>query len=204
MKINREQLTNLTKRSYLTYLKLFPVLKKEKTKQYGMLILTFGTMMFFGIFAINPTLTTIVELHRKLDDARLAERELSKKITNLAILQNKFALLTADYDRIIAALPQNPHPTRLIGQMQAIAKKTGVALQVLNVKSIEIASLEKSKSAFAFSLQVSGTYDQIMGFLATLTKFDRIVITDSLAIKKASVFEKQITITVEATSHYSR
>jgi Tfp pilus assembly protein PilO len=203
MKISTQGLRNLPKKTYLEYIRLFPVLQKEKNKQYGMLTLTFATMIFFAIFAINPTLTTIAQLQRKLADARLVEKELSKKITNLGVLQDKFQALTPDYNLILAAIPQSPKAALFLGQLQAIAKQSAVELTSLQTEGITLASVNPSKNnRFSFSIEVSGTYENIHAFLTLLTQFERIVTVTSLSIAKDSVYDREMSVSIHGEAYF--
>src|SRR3989344_3603535 len=188
MKINKEGFEHITKRTYLEYIRLFPVLKKERNKQYGMLIFTFATMTFFGIFAINPTLTTIVELQKKLTDSRLVHEQLTQKINNLSTLQNKYTLLTPDLPLIEAALPPTVNATRFMGQIQTIVRQSGVSMDGISFGALTLASTSPiTEGDFTFSMQVSGTFAEINAFLKTLTTFDRIVVIDSLSLAKEAI-----------------
>lgn len=203
MKINREGIEHATKQTYLEYLKLFPVLKKERNQQYGMLIITFLTMTFFGLFAINPTLTTIAELHRKLDDAKFTDRVLTQKIKALSDLQNKYSQLAPDLETIESGVPPTVNATKFIGQLHSIVSQTSVTLTHISFGSVKISSDPPVKEgAFSFTMTVEGTYSQIDAFLQKLTNFDRIVVLDSISILKSEAGGSKIGITVTGNAHY--
>lgn len=205
MKINRSGLEHATKRTYLEYMKLFPVLKKERNKQYGMLIFTFATMTFFGIFAINPTLTTIAELQRSLEDARFVEQQLATKIKNLSLLQNQYTTITPDLELVEAALPTTPEATLFIGQLQTITTQSGVTLEGIGFGGLTLASPSPIEDGtFTFTMQIKGTYSQINLFLTTLTGFDRIVVLDGITIAKQSIEGAAITLTIEGAAHFKK
>ncbi|MDP3941756.1 MAG: type 4a pilus biogenesis protein PilO [bacterium] len=205
MKINKEGFEKITKKTYLEYIRLFPVLKKERNKQYGMLIFTFATMTFFGIFAINPTLTTIAELQRKLTDAKEVHQELSQKIDNLSVLQNKYAQLTPDLLLIEAALPQTVSATRFMGQLQAIVRQSGISVDGISFGALTLASNPKvTEGKFTFSLQASGTFSQINSFLNSLTTFDRIVVIDSLSLVKETVGGATVNLAIAGSASFKQ
>lgn len=205
MKINRSSLEHATKRTYLEYMKLFPVLKKERNKQYGMLVFTFATMTFFGIFAINPTLTTIAELQRSLEDARFVEQQLSTKIKNLSLLQSQYTTITPDLEIVEAALPASPEATLFMGQLQTIIAQSGVALEGVGFGGLTLASpLPVEDGTFTFTMQVKGTYSQMNLFLTTLTGFDRVVVLDTITIAKQSIEGTTITLTLEGAAHFKK
>lgn len=205
MKINRTSLEHVTKKTYLQYMRLFPVLKKERNKQYGMLIFTFATMTFFGIFAINPTLTTIAQLQRTLSDARLVEKQLSTKISSLSSLQGQYTQITPDLIAIEDAVPTTPEATLFIGQLLTIVSQSGVTLGGVGFGGLTLNAVPPVESGtFTFSMQVQGNFAQINAFLTKLTSFDRIVVLDSISISKQSVGASSISISIVGAGHFKK
>lgn len=70
MKINKDLLKN----TKIKYLQLLPNLKGEKTQKFTTLILTFFALSFFGLLAINPTISTISELNKELEDNKFVDQ----------------------------------------------------------------------------------------------------------------------------------
>lgn len=205
MKINRANLTHATKKTYLEYMRLFPVLKKERNKQYGMLIFTFATMTFFGIFAINPTLTTIAELQRSLEDARLVEKELSTKIKNLSALQMQYTQITPDLLLIEQALPQTADATRFMGQIQTLLSQSGVTLLGVSYGGLTLSSATPiEKGMFTFSMQVQGTFSEINAFLTGLTAFERIAVLNAISITKQTTGGTTMTVAIEGATYFKK
>src|SRR5687767_10764921 len=86
----------------------FILSRDEKTKNLSAIILTFLALSFFGLFAINPTISTIVQLKKEIADNQEVNQKLEEKITNLSTLQQKYNLLQNDIPFIFSAIPQNP------------------------------------------------------------------------------------------------
>ena len=82
MKLPKNYFENLTAAKYREYLKLLPNLQQEHAQSLLTLILTFAALCFFGIFAINPTLTTIADLEKQVADDRQVNQELTTKIAD--------------------------------------------------------------------------------------------------------------------------
>ena len=82
-------------RKYRAFLKLLPPIKNENTRIITTLILTFAAMTFFGAFAINPTLTTIVNLKKQLEDSQIVYNKLVEKNNNLSFLLNQYNSLSS-------------------------------------------------------------------------------------------------------------
>jgi Tfp pilus assembly protein PilO len=184
---------DFTKARYLAVVKAFPQLKSEQTQVYFMLILTFVALSFLGIFAINPTLTTIAELQKKLADSTFVDEQLKTKITNLSSLRTQYDELTTSWPIVNAAVPDTPLAAYVLGQVQTIAKDTGVSIVdletfevTLNKRSIPI---QQKESSFTFSVSVTGSPQSQLQFLQALTQFDRVISLESITYSSE---EKQI------------
>ena len=55
------QIKGIKKEQYEKYLELIPDLKKEKAQKYITIVLTLATTIILGLFAINPTFSTIAK-----------------------------------------------------------------------------------------------------------------------------------------------
>src|SRR5580700_7871794 len=123
MKLPKSYFENLTAAKYREYLKLLPNLRQEQAQSLLMLILTFAALSFFGIFAINPTLSTIFDLQKQLSDDTLVNQQLQTKIDNLSALEQQYNELGTNLTNIYSAVPQNPEASLLSAQIAALVQK---------------------------------------------------------------------------------
>ena len=176
-------LQNLSKQRYLEYLKMLPDLRKQKTRDYTMLVLTFFAMTFFGIFAINPTLSTITKLLRELKDSKFTEKSLEEKISNLSSLIQKQNELSSDLPFVLAAVPETAHAPELLGQIQSIAASTGVT--IIDLQSYEVSLTPNRQTpktnTYEFSVNVEGDESTLTQFLTKLTKFNRLLVITNVS-----------------------
>lgn len=185
MKLPKNYFENLTISKYREYLKLLPDMQHENTRIITTLILTFTAMSFFGIFAINPTLSTIVTLKKQLSDSQLVDEKLGTKVNNLSTLQQQYSQLNVDLSTVFEAIPATPQAPSLMGQIFALSQKTRVQTTSVEVSNVQlIGGKEVGETVFAFSLQVQGSYADLMNFAKSLTKINRIISVDSLSITK--------------------
>lgn len=172
---------------YREYLKLLPDFKKENTRLITMLIFTFAALSFFGIFAINPTLSTIVELHKKLADSEAVHEQLSTKINNLSQLQQQYTQIEKDLSLVNNAIPENANVPISTGQIRALAKKYNLQIVTLRINEVLLASPNLSKvnvSSFVFNLEAKGDYDDMISFASAVTDMSRVITIESLVITK--------------------
>lgn len=194
MKPNKDSLKNIR----LRYLKFLPDFKAEKARKITTLIMTLASLSFFGLFAINPTLSTIAELNKELDDMRLVDQRLSDKINNLTVLQQKYTNLQADLPIIFTSIPKDPEVPLFVAQTQAVANSASVSLESLQTFEVEVNKNPNLKkySSFSFALTADGNYNNLNNFLSNLSNMQRIVEVDiiSLTRKTGSADLLQLTL----------
>lgn len=178
-------ITDFTKERYLALVKSYPPLKEEKTQVYIMLILTFLALTFLGIFAINPTLTTITQLQRKLDDAKFADQSLKHKIDNLSSLNTQYESLADTWPVVDSVMPNEPKSVPLLGKIQALAKSSNVVLSDLQTNDVIIAKSGpkpkyQKEASFVFTATAQGTKENLYSFVKSIYLFDRIIAIESI------------------------
>lgn len=189
------------------YFKVPTQLKGEKTQTVTTLILTLIAFSFLGFFAISPTLSTITELQKQLEDYNFVENQLNQKITNLSILQQKYNLLQKDLPVIMSAIPQNPTAPFLFGQIQNIAKDSNVSLIRIQSSSIELSKQIEGAdkySSFNFSLEVEGSYKNMLIFLSSLSNYERILILDSISVNKNSEKKEGLRLNIRGKTLFKK
>lgn len=187
MKLPKNYFENLSAAKYREYLKLLPHAQQEGIKNFITLLLTFAALTFFGIFAINPTLSTIIDLKRQLKDNKFVADQLQKKYTALSTLQQEYGTLTSQLPVVFDAIPQDPAVFLLTGQIQALAKQSGVTITELRVFEVEIAGKGKTvikNPSFSFALQANGSYEKLLSFANSLSRLNRIVTIESISLSK--------------------
>lgn len=182
-------LQDFSKQRYLEYLKMLPDIKSEKTQIYTTLIFTFVALIVFGIFAINPTLTTITQLHTELAERKYVEQQLSQKITNLGSLQDQYSKFGTDLDYITRAVPKNPDTTSITGQLQALGEQAGIQITTLQINTAQLSPSKKpaemlKSHPISFVVTGTGTFTQIDRFLRELIAFQRITTIEIIGIDR--------------------
>ncbi|RJQ35882.1 hypothetical protein C4559_05990 [Candidatus Microgenomates bacterium] len=200
---------NLLKSIYnKDYLKLLPDFKEERTQAFTTIALTLAAISIFGVFAISPTLSTIGNLKKQLDDNLFVEKKLEEKIANLSVLQLKYSLIEKDIPLILSLLPQKPNIPFFLGQLQSIAKSSN--LNVTRIQSSQV-DLTKPKdvldkySSFAFSLDgEASSYMEITDFLSKLLNFDRIITIDMLSINNKTEKKDVLKFSLRGRAYFKK
>ncbi|HYM64920.1 MAG TPA: type 4a pilus biogenesis protein PilO [Candidatus Sulfotelmatobacter sp.] len=199
---------NIKKDEYAKYLDLIPNFKSEKAQKYTTIILSLSASIILGIFAISPTLSTIANLQRQLDDDKFVEQKLQEKINNLSILQQKYSALQKDLPIIFAAVPKGSEIPSFLAQMQGLSKESNINLdsfQTFKVQVSEESSLNKKYSTFDFGFKVQGDYQTLITFLNKLSSFQRIVTISLVSITKSTENNNpSLELNVKGTAYFKK
>ena len=199
------ELHNLPKNVYLQYIKLFPVTQTEQVKNYTTLLLTLVAIIVFSLFAISPTINTIVELRKTLADSQFADNALEEKLAALESLQNQYDSLDDRIERVSATIPTSPEVPLLLAKVQTLARDAGlsiVKLETLQVELTKSGAVGSEPDSFVFSITVSGSYDQVRQFLDSLPRLDRLVSVDAITLNRSLSTSGQVTGTIRARAYF--
>lgn len=174
------------KNSYL-YKNIFPILKKEKTQNFTTIVLTFVTLSFFGLFAINPTITTIARLQKQLSDSKFVDQKLQEKISALNTLQNQYMLIKEDIPIMLNSIPTRPETILFTALLQGVSQKNNITISRLQLFQVELSKKQNEKdiySSFPFVIEAEGTQDNLTTFLDSLINFQRIISIENISYGK--------------------
>jgi Tfp pilus assembly protein PilO len=198
----RFQIKGIKKEQYEKYLELIPDLKREKAQRYITIVLTLTTAIILGLFAINPTLSTIANLQKQINDSNFVEQKLQQKINNLAVLQQSYSNLQPDLSVVNDAVPTTTQIPLFLADIQSIAKDASLTLSGLQTSTVNLSGpVVGDPASFDFTLTATGTYQSMIDFLSRIINFQRIIALKSVAIStnngilqlgiKGTVFFKQ-------------
>ncbi|OGH48212.1 MAG: hypothetical protein A3A51_04270 [Candidatus Levybacteria bacterium RIFCSPLOWO2_01_FULL_39_10] len=167
------------------YRQILPYLKKEKNQQYLFIILTLSASIFFALFAINPTLSTIVRLRREISDSQFVNEKLTQKVNNLSTLTSAYQDIEEEIPFLLDAVPANSDAPILVGQIQTLAEEHAVVFTNISISPINLKVDSATKSSVLnFELVGNATYENIYSFLRDLINMQRIVVVDGFSLSK--------------------
>lgn len=175
------------KQEYAKYLAFMPDLKQERTKKFTTIVLTLLASIILGLFAVSPTLSTIANLQKQINDNTFVDQKLQQKIDSLSILQQKYANVQNDLSVVTDAIPTSAQLPLLVAQIQTIAKNNNLKLNTFQTFEVDLSSknlTNKNYSSFDFGLSAEGTYQQVTAFLDNLVNFQRIITITNISISK--------------------
>lgn len=165
------------------YKALVPLFEKPKVGAYTMFILSFFTIAFFGTLAIKPTLVTIVQLKKQIEDNRIVNEKMDDKINKLRLADVAYRDVQADLPAIFESLPNKPQTALLLGKLNRIFTENNIDILILQFDPINITPPNtdpSSASMLTFTLTGKASYQDALKFISLLSSMDRIVVIDSV------------------------
>lgn len=185
--------------------RLTPLFKTRKVKAYGMFILSLLTASFFGIFAIRPTVTTIVHLKREIRDKQLVEVALSEKINTLSSLDQIYQRIKDDLPVVEAVLPSRPQINTLVNLIERVVSDSELEIQSVQFQAVELVSSSLKEQVFQttpipFSASFIGSYPNLVSGLGDFGNVSRLVTVESVEINKHR--EEGLVLNLRGQSYY--
>jgi len=198
---------NKIKNKYSFALPYLSHLNSERSQKIFGIALTLCALSFFGIFAISPTISTILTLRNEIKDNEYVLNQMEVKIKNLNNLKRQYANLQIDLPAITNAITTQPEAHLLLAQIQGIAQMSNITISSLQSSEVEILksnnSVNKDYYSYSFSLEGTGSSENIYKFIQTLTSMERIVNIDSLSIGGSSNLDtKSAGFNIRGTTYF--
>lgn len=187
---------------YYTY--IAPVIKNPYFHSFAPFIFSLVALMIFGVFAIRPTVSTILNLHQQLDNNRITLEALNTKSKNLVAGRNNYSALDEATKRQIAqAIPPHAQLSSVIASLQiSIASQAAISsLQVQPLTVYDTSAIDKYPAELKeveFSYSASGSYLQLSRALDSLKKSSRLISINSVMISRVASESTQMNVTGKA------
>jgi len=187
------------------YLNILSNISNARTQKLISIVLTLIALTLFGLFAINPTLSTIAKLRKEIDDYEVINQKLQDKIFALNSLQQAYSDLEIEVPTVLKAIPDSPLVPLFIGQIQSIAKDTNISVvQIQNSKVDlfkEFPTADKYH-AYSFTFTGDGTYENIIRFIENVTNMQRVVGIDTSSIYNVENNNETLRLNFQGITYY--
>ena len=187
------------------YKDLVPYLKKEDSQKYFYIILSISASIFFLIFAINPTLSTIGNLRKQISDARFVNERLTTKVQNLSSLSQQYQIVQPDIPIVLNALPENPEAPTLVGQIKKLGEENQVLVTNIEIFPVPLTQKVSSRSAgFNFSIIGNSDFISAQKYLNDLVNMQRVLSIKSIQLSENPKIENQIDFIFKGSAFYKK
>lgn len=162
------------------------------------LFLSVGTILFFALFAIRPTLLTMSDLIKEIDDKKELEKKLEQKVASLATAQTIYLNIEDRLGVVDESIPSQPNLIKTFKIVEKIASDQGISIDRMGLSEIPkeespIVPFEmQERKVLSFNIVVIGDYPSLREFVETLRNSRRSFIINSVtfAIEDTRGFEK--------------
>jgi Tfp pilus assembly protein PilO len=150
------------------------------------LFLSIMAILFFAIFAIRPTLVTMSDLLKEIEDKEALEQQMVQKIAALSTAQSTYLGVEKELSILDQVLPTTPDFINSLKIVEKIASERGILINGISVTEIpkevesETRFSDLEKKSFSLSLSLSGDYNQIKLFVEEVLDNRRSFITDTV------------------------
>lgn len=150
------------------------------------LFLSIGTVVFFAIFAIRPTLLTMSELIKEIDDKKELNTQLEQKVASLSSVQTIYNNLENRLFLIDQAIPSQPQVENVLKLIEKVASEEEIVISTIQLKEIpkdssaDVTFEQKSKISVPINVSVIGDYQAIKNFTQRIISLRRALVIDSI------------------------
>ena len=157
-----------------------PVVNDPLMRVYFSLALSLFLVTFLVIFALSPTINTVLGLRRKITDEEKITTTLDAKINALVAAGENYNQQAAQLALLGQALPDKPYPEGIIANVLGTATASGVTVSSLQFKPVALTGDDNAD--VGFSLSVAGSQTQLHDFLAKTENLLRYIRLGKLVI----------------------
>lgn len=158
------------------------------------LVLSLFVMAVFIVFALRPTIVSIVTLKKTIAESQSTLKKLDAKVTNLQraatqlesikpylpMLNTNIPNTGAMYSPLTLAVEN----LALQNEVQLESDSLGATLLFSRLLAPFVPNKNQSVVALPFTARVSGSYPNVLAFLTKLLEMERIIMVDSITITK--------------------
>ncbi len=189
---------------YYTYIR--PVIQNPIVKSFAPYVFSLITIAVMLVFALKPTISTILDLQKTLDQNTQVLKQLEDKAKTLTEAKNNLDSLGAKTRaKIDTAIPPRPTVTSLIYSLQHLTPQ-GATVSALEVQPITIydsSSANNPKTTLGeinFTYNIEGDFTQALTALNNFNKSQTILTITNLSLSKQS--DKPLFVSISGKAYY--
>ncbi|MDO8498706.1 MAG: type 4a pilus biogenesis protein PilO [bacterium] len=172
---------------YYTYIK--PVITNPTVKSAAPYIFSIITITIFTIFVIRPTIATILELQKNIEESRKTLQALDKKTQDLTQAKQNLENMDPEiWAGIENALPQQTSVPSLIANLQTAAggqaSASALQIQPLTIFDNKTPKTHSTLGEVDFSFNIQGSYPELLVTLNNLQNSPRLLSIRAVSITK--------------------
>lgn len=173
------------------------------------LFLSLSTIIIFVVFALKPTILTILSLYNQINNKKSTLESLNQKVSALQKANNIYSQNKNSIPTVNSAVFTNPEPDTISKQILGLASKNSVNILGVSVGQlmiigkttaaktlVDVKPLPESAQAMSISISVKATYTNLITFIKDLENLRIPIRVDSLTINSSQNQEGSIIVCI--------
>lgn len=154
------------------------------------LFLSIGAVLFFTIFAIQPTLVTMSDLIAELEEKRNLDQQLSQKVAALSTAQTMYLQVESRIPVLYEAIPTSPQIKEALLILEKVASDRALVIENLTIREVpqeieaDVARPSTVRTSIPVTLSINGTYPNISGYIEDIMSLRRTFIVESITFSR--------------------
>lgn len=150
------------------------------------LLLSLILVIFMGFFAIKPTLTTMSDLIKEIEDKKKLTQQLDQKIAALGSAQALYLSMEDRLPLLDEAIPSQPQLITSLKIIEKLATENNVVIQGLSVNTIPDENVptasgdQLTRVPLPTTINVTGEYLAIRAYVEALKNVRRSIVIDTV------------------------
>jgi cell division protein FtsB len=179
--------------------------KRPDLRAFLEIILSLSTVIIFLLFALKPTVITIISLLQQIKEKQSTLSVLTQKVADLQVAGNLLQQNQSFIPIINIAVPSRPSPNTLSEQALGLAAKNSASILGVSINQITLMGVDTSKGVpgikplpanakeMSFSISVRGPFSNLAAFIRDFENSRIVKKIDTLGIS-SSVTDKGLVI----------
>ncbi len=182
---------------------------KPVAKVSSELLFSIFAVIFFAVFAIRPTILTMSNLIKEIDDKQALEQKLVEKIASLSTVQRQYLDAQNRLGVLDKAIPSSPELDNALLLVEKVASDNNIAILTAVAKDVpkedpaNTPFSQKVRLSKPITFTVTGTYPDIAKFVEGIRSLQREMVVESVSFALTdSLGKKRLNSTIIISVQY--
>jgi Tfp pilus assembly protein PilO len=175
------------------------------------LILSVIIVIFFAVFAIRPTLITMADLVKEIQDKKELSQQMNLKLASLATAQEQYELHQSQFYLLEEAISKRLDLVKSLKKIEKLAGEGQLVINFISLPEIPKVVDEKllsndysdyQREFLQINIEVIGSYLQIREFVEKMMNLRQVIIVDQILVERITESENLVATIKVSLPHY--
>lgn len=157
------------------------------------LILSILVVILFALFAIRPTLLTMADLVKEIDDKKELSKQLDVKLASLASAKEQYDLYQPHFYLLDEAIPRSFDVVNTLKKLEKLAGEGELVIDSMSLSTVpekinqELLSNyfeDYQREFLTINVKVVGSYLQIRDFVEKIMNLRQLIVVDQVMVER--------------------